>query len=465
MILLLQAAPLALLVGLLLSGRAGPVGAVTAALAASVPAALVSLPAGQDGAAFLAGEALRGLYLAMQPIGVMTGGLLFHAAVAPASAAGAAPEPRRIFAATLLMGAFMESVTGFAVGAVFALASLRAMGIGGAVAGAMALLSLCLVPWGGLGPGTLLGAALVGLPVQDLARLASLPNAAWLLALGPVLWRLCGQAGIAVPAAEKRAQAAILAVVAALLVGGHWLLPFEVLGILATGLPLVVVLWRLDPPRDAGARGRALAAAFPYLLLTAALLAARAVPNPPAFDPYPGLPAFPLTHVAVVLWCVALALLAARRDAGTRLRAAARRAPRPALALLLYVLLARWLAGSGATAALAEAAAGALGPLAPYAIVPLGLAAGIATGSNVGSNAALMPVQAALGAHAGLPPLLAPALHNFAGAAGAGMSFAVAALICGLLADGTRPPQLWRLLLPSLAAVLLIGTVAMLALR
>jgi lactate permease len=75
----------------------------------------------------------------------------------------------------------------------------------------------------------------------------------------------------------------------------------------------------------------------------------------------------------------------------------------------------------------------------------------------VGSNAAMLPIQAGLGRAAGLPEMLAPALHNFAGSAGAGMSFAVTALICGLLADGTRPAQLWRLLLPSMVAVVLIG--------
>jgi lactate permease len=115
------------------------------------------------------------------------------------------------------------------------------------------------------------------------------------------------------------------------------------------------------------------------------------------------------------------------------------------------------MAGSGMAGALAEAAAGAFGPLTPFAVPVLALAAGMVTGSNVGSNAALMPVQAALGAAAGLPPMLAPALHNFAGAAGAGMSFAVTAMICGLLADGTRPAQVWRLLLPSLLLVVLIG--------
>jgi lactate permease len=152
-------------------------------------------------------------------------------------------------------------------------------------------------------------------------------------------------------------------------------------------------------------------------------------------------------------------------EGGARTRAALRRAGRPALVLLLYVLLARLMAGSGATAALAEAAAAALGGAAPFAVPVLGLAAGIVTGSNVGSNAALMPVQQALGVAAGMPPLLAPAVHNFAGAAGAGMSFAVTALICGLLADGTRPAQVWRLLAPSLLAVVLVGWAAVAMLR
>ena len=137
------------------------------------------------------------------------------------------------------------------------------------------------------------------------------------------------------------------------------------------------------------------------------------------------------------------------------------RGARPALIMLLYVLLARWMGESGATGALAREAAAALGPLAPYAVPPLGLMAGIVTGTNVGSNAALMPVQYKLGLAAGLPPVLAPGVHNFAGAAGAGMSFAVTALICGLLADGTKPVTLWRLLWPSLAAVLVIGWGAM----
>jgi lactate permease len=463
MILALQALPLVLLIGLLFSGRVAPVPAVVAALAAAIPAAFVSLPSHIALPGFLAEQILRGAYLALQPMGVVLAGLLFYAAVSsdditrqatPASA-------RRVFIATLLAGCFLESVTGFGVGAIFALASLRSMGVIGAPAGAMALLALCLIPWGGLGPGTLLGAALIGQPVQEVARITALPNALWLLALGPVLWRLCSVAGIAVSPTEKRTQMSYLLAVAALLFGCHWLLPFEVIGVIATGLPLVFALWRLDPPQDGAAWRKALARLAPYALLTVALLAARAVPNPPAWQPFADLPAFPVTHVSLVLAAVATALLARCAGALSLAEGAVRRGARPALIMLLYVLLARWMGESGATAALARETAAALGVLAPYAVPPLGLMAGIVTGTNVGSNAAVMPVQYKLGLAAGLPPLLAPGVHNFVGAAGAGMSFAVTGMICGLLADGTKPLQLWRLLWPSLAAVLLLGWGAM----
>lgn len=467
MILLLQAAPLLLLLGLLVAGRAGPLVAVLVALAATLPAAFVSLPGTAGLLPFLAEEALRGAFLAAQPIGVVLGGLLFHAAVEgrDAAAAPGAATPRGIFTATLLMGVFMESVTGFAVGAVFALAALRGMGIRGAPAAALALLALCLIPWGGLGPGTALGAVLVGAPAQQIAALTALPNAAWLLVLGPVCWRLSAAAGVPVPGNERVAQMALLAVMATILVAGHWVLPFEVLGILAAGLPLLFALWRADPPRDAAAWRRAGRALAPYAVLTAALLVARAVPAPPSWQPYAALPAFPVTHVAIVLLLVSAALLALSDAPRRRATGALHRAARPAVVLLLYVLLARWMAGSSATGALAQAAADALGQAAPYAVPPLGLLAGLVTGSNVGSNAAMMPVQQALGLAAGLPSLLAPAIHNFAGAAGAGMSVGVTALVCGLLGDGTRPAQVWRLLLPSLGAVLVIGWAAMLLLR
>jgi len=455
MILALQGLPLVLLLLLLGTGRATPVGACLIALAAALPAAWVSLPAGGDLPGLLARELPRGLYLALPPIGVVAGGLLFHAALAaPAGAPQRPATPARVFALALPLGVFLESVTGFAVGAVFALASLRGMGIRGPVAGALALQALVMVPWGGLGPGTALGAALAQQPGNAISALAALPSAAWLVLLAPLLWSLSARVGVPVPGREKAVQVALLVLLAALLVLATRLLPFELAGVLASAPVAVLALWRADPPR---ALGVALRRAAPYLLLVGALLAARLWPRPPALYPFAELPGLPLTHVAVVLWLVALLLLLRQGDGGVRARQALARAQRPALAIALYVVLGRLLAGSGVAAALAQAGAAALGPFAPYAIAPIGLLAGLVTGSGVGANAALMPVQVALGAQAGLPPLLAPAVQVFASSAGAGMSVGVTAMLCGLLGDGTRPAQLWRLLAPSILAVLLLA--------
>jgi lactate permease len=464
-ILALQALPLLLLLALLGSGRVGPIGACLAALAATLPAALVSLPPAAAGgvAALLVAEVPRGLYLALQPVGVVAGGLLFHAAVARDGQAVSRPATAaRVFAVTLPLGGFLESVTGFSVGAVFALTALRAMGLGGPVAAALALQALVLVPWGGLGPGTALGAALAGLPAQEVARVAAWPNAAWIVLLAPLLWWLMARAGLRVPMREKAVQLGLLAAVALLLLGAHAVLPFELAGLAATGPVLILALWRADPPQDPRAAVRS---AAPYLLLTACLLSARGWDDPPALAPFPDLPALPLSHVAVVLWLVAGALLAARPGGMALGFGALRRAARPALAMLLYVVLGRMLAGSGIAASLAEAATAALGALAPYAVPVLALLSGLITGSNVGANAALMPLQSGLGEASGLPQALAPGVHNFAGAAGAGMSIGTVAMLCGLLADGTRPVQVWRLLLPSMALVLGLGWLTIAALR
>ncbi len=453
---LLDALPLLLLLGLLGTGRVAPIPACGLALAASLPALAFNTGWGLPG--FLARETLLGAWLALAPVAIVAGGLLFHAAVAgPADAAPRPATAARIFAVTLPLGAFLESVTGFSVGAVFALTALRAMGVRGAVAVALAVQSLTLVPWGGLGPGTALGAAIAGVPAQEVARLAAFPTVLWLFLLLPLQWRLQRLAGAAPDTRERLAQTALTALLCALLLAANAALPFEVAGVVAAGITAAVALWRADPPERPAA---ALAAAWPYLLLVAALLGARLWPDPPALHPFPAFPPFAITHVAVVLALVAAGLLLARGrlPAGA---AALRRAARPALALLLYVVLGRWLAGGGVAAELAGALVGALGAAAPLAIAPMALLAGMVTGSNVGANAALMPVQHALGAAKGLDAALVAALHNFAGGAGAGMGAAGLAMLCALLADGTRPAAVWRLLLPSLLAVLGCGTWAL----
>ncbi|MFL1462876.1 hypothetical protein ACI6QG_11775 [Roseococcus sp. DSY-14] len=455
MTLALQLLPLLLLLALLASGRVGPVAACGAALLAALPGIALTLPGPLP--AFLLAETPRAAWLAAQPMAVVAGGLLFQAAVAsPADATPREANAARAFACVPL-GMFLESVTGFAVGAVFALVALRRMGISGPVAVALSLLALTLVPWGGLGPGTTLGAALAGVGAHDAAALAAWPNAFWVASLAPVGWGLLRAAGLRLTGGEAAVQAAALAVLGVLLVLAHRVLPFELAGIAAAGPVAAWALWRADPPPSMRA---ALAACWPYLLLTACLLAARAVPHPPAWAPFAGLPAFPLTHVAVVLWAVSLALLGARGRLPAA-RGALGRAGRPALTMLLYVVLGRWLAGSGVAAALAAALVAGKGAAAPFALVPMGFGAGFVTGSNVGANAALMPVQAALGQALGWGPLVAPALHNFAGAAGAGMAIAGTSMLCAL--DGAaRPGQVWARAWPAMALAVVWGTAFML---
>ena len=251
MTLLVQAAPLLALLILLASGRAGPLVACGVALALAVPAVALTLPPEAGLPEFLAGAGLRAAFLALQPMAVVAGGLLFHAAVQhPADQGQRAPSAARIFAVTLPMGCFLESVTGFSVGAIFALTALRGMRIGGPVAIALSLQALVMVPWGGLGPGSALGAVLAGVPAQAMVALSAWPNAAWILALAPVMWWLQAQAGVVVSAREKATQALMLLVLAVLLVALHRVLPFEVVGIVASGIVTIWALWRADPPRD-----------------------------------------------------------------------------------------------------------------------------------------------------------------------------------------------------------------------
>jgi len=76
----LQALPLLVLVLLLASGRAGPFVACGAALASALPAivATVGGPALPD---FVAVRTTEAAWLALPPVGIVLGGLLFHAAV------------------------------------------------------------------------------------------------------------------------------------------------------------------------------------------------------------------------------------------------------------------------------------------------------------------------------------------------------------------------------------------------
>lgn len=467
MILLIQATPLAAIVALLASGRADPLRAVGVALVLAIPAAAVSVPEGVRLAPLLAEEAARGAFLALQPIAVTLAGLLFHGAVSArpraAEAAGAATHAR-LFTVCLLLGPFFETVTGFGVGAVFALGDLHALGIGGPAGAALSLLSQMLIPWGGLGPGTLLGAALAGVELRALGAWNAALSAAWLLTLLPVFWRLAAEAGLPPSRRDRIEDAATIAALGVLLIAANLLATVEVAGLLALGPPLA---WRL---RGRLARPGWLRAASPYLALSAVLLATRLLPGVPGLltavgmiRPWPDLPGFALFHQpGMLLGAVGFGVLATVKGRRAILRHVGQRGARPALLMLGYVVLARLLGGSGAAAALAGALAAAAGPALAFVVPLLGAAGGFFAATNVGSNSILMPVVSALALP--LPPAFVAAVQNFTGSALCMIAPMRLGATAALAGDGTTPGAISKRLWPTGAAAVLVGWAAIAAL-
>lgn len=463
MILLVQAAPLAAIVLLLASGRADPLRAVVVALLLAVPAAAVSLPPGTALAPLLAEEAARGAFLALQPIAVTLAGLVFHGAVAARGrdgAGGGAAGHARLFTVCLLLGPFFETVTGFGVGAVFALGDLHALGVTGPAGAALSLFSQVLIPWGGLGPGTLLGAALAGVSLRALGAWNAALSAAWLVALLPVFWRLAAEAGLPPSRRDRIEAAATMLALGALLIAANLFATVEVAGLLALGPPL---LWQV---RHRILRPGAMRAAAPYLALSAVLLASRLVPGAAAtltsaavLRPWPDLPGFALLHQpGMLLGAVGLGVLATVKGRRAILRNALARGARPAALMLGYVVLARLVGGSGAAAALARALAAAAGPALPLVVPLLGAAGGFFAATNVGSNSILMPVVAAL--PLSLPPAFAAAVQNFTGSAFCVIAPMRLAATAALAADGTSPGAIGRRLRAAGAAAVAVAWIA-----
>ena len=460
MILLIQALPLLALVVLLGTGRASAPVACAVALLLTLPAAVIAIPAGAEAGAWIGAyvgrSAGEGLWLAAIPVGIVLGGLVFQDATARRVAPTAGERPvDTLFTGAFLLGGFTEVVTGFGVGSVFALAAFRRVGVTGTAAAAIALFSQLLIPWGGLGPGTAVGAALAGVVPQELASRNALILAVELPLLLPLFWHLCKVAGHPVAGRQRVEQLAWLLAEGGLLVAAHRMVPWEVCGLLATGITLAARLLIADPPRDRAGWRAALRGAAPYLLLAGALLASRLWHDAPAIAPFPGLPALPLNHAVVNLWLVALALAAVHGTRPAAVLATLRRGLRPALALLMFVLLARFLAHAGVPQALAMALAGGFGAAAPFAAPLLAGAAGFFAGSNVGSNSAMMPLQAELGRVAGLGPLVLPAIQN--GTLFLLLSPQVCAIASGLAGGGATPRGIWRLSWPIFPLAIAVG--------
>lgn len=403
-------------------------------LASTAAAAYAALPASADFPAFIAAAVSRGAWLAWQAIAVILAGLFFHNVVKSVQPAlfAAEAQPRRafayreLFAVCFLLGPFFEAATGFGVGLIITIPFLLRMGLTGPSAVVLALFSQTLVPWGALAVGTVVGADLAGVPLQELGVYSALLTGPLLLGYLAVFWKYGSAQGQAVSLRQRLDDLLWIASLFVLLYAGNRYIAVETGGLLATGLLLVLRFWRDTRPSSAAWRAMA-RSAQPYILLTGLILATRTVPPLEhalravwTLQPAPDWPAFPpFYHVSFWLAAVAVAYgLKARltgaqwRHIGGSLWGAGRT---PVLVTLTFVVMADLMASAGIAAVLAQRWMAVAGPFTLAASPLFAAVAGFLTGSNVASNAMLMPLQSALAGHSNLAAGWVAALQNTAG--------------------------------------------------
>ncbi|WP_017905325.1 L-lactate permease [Pseudomonas asplenii] len=164
---------------------------------ASILAAIIAFPLS---AVEISDATIRWLPLVLEVLLIVGGGLLMsevlrHAGAQVALANWIRSRVGTGVGAVLLVvhgvTPFAESVTGFGIGVTIGIPLLVFMGVPGKRAALIGLLGLCAVPWGSMGPGTMIAAGLAGVRFDDLgvasALLSVLPFtlsgvlAAWLV--------------------------------------------------------------------------------------------------------------------------------------------------------------------------------------------------------------------------------------------------------------------------------------------
>ncbi|MDA2810910.1 L-lactate permease [Nocardiopsis sp. RSe5-2] len=313
----------------------------------------------------------------------------------------------------------VEALTGFGVSLLVTVPVLLALAPP-PTALRQAMLGMNIMPWGTLGLATVIGAALVGEPASTLGA-ASAVTSALVFPLVTVWAALLARPRRRVRAAAV-AAAAGATLSGALLVLNHLgvVQPAGVLAGLATtaaGLAVCAALRlrtgggegaaALLPPRDV---------VYAYGLVLGGIALARAATAagvPPLALQVGGVEFALLSSPGPPLLLGAL-LLDRGRPHRADARAALVRVGRPLAALSGFVVLSRVMADSGMAGALGSAVAGAPAPAVVLAVPALGMLSGFVTGSNVGGNALMMPLQERLAQ--GVPGLEAwgAALQNSA---------------------------------------------------
>ncbi len=391
--------------GLLASGR---VSALTAGLLGLLLTLLVAATTTEASAERLWQDILVGGWLAWLVVSIIATGLFFYRSTQTRTAIEhggvTAATPRRLWAVCFLLAPFAESVTGFGVGFIIALAALKRLGIGGLPALLFGLFSQTLVPWGALAVGTTVGAGLAGIPLNDMGMRSALlqgPIHALYLVL---YWRIAHGAGFRVGTAQKLDDVVwTLALIAGVYLTNAYA-EVEIAGAAPTALLMALRYWRDERP-DRQQLLQALRDQAPYVMLTLALCATRLIaPLSQALKPigrimpFEGQPAFSPLY-APGFWLAAvggLVLIQTRASLPRVLVDTAKGAWRACLVTLAFVVMAQLYVGTGMAQQVAEALHGSVGRWSVSGVPLFAAVAGFLTGSGAASNAMLMPMLSAL---------------------------------------------------------------------
>ncbi len=322
------------------------------------------------------------------------------------------PMPYKVALIITGLAPGLESLTGFGVSLLVTVPLLLALGPRRSAL-RQALIGMNIMPWGTLALATIVGAALSGQRVSDLGFGASLISAG--------VFPLVGAIGAA--SAASRHERFRPALVGALLgtVFSASLISFNALGLVpvagvAAGLITVTLglLWLCKgaahvPWRSCAPFGVALAVVAAVRLLTAAgvpLDFATVTAGTVSFNP--------VTSPGLALAIAAVTVARGRIVPGA-LRVAVSRIRRPLLTLGGFTVMSQLMVAGGLIAALG----GLVSSVGRAAALPLsgllGMISGYLTGSNVGGNALMMPLQATTGASLGHPLLYAALQDSAAG--------------------------------------------------
>lgn len=381
---------------------------------AAVVAAIMAfpLPATEIGVA-----SLKWLPLVTEVVLIVGGGLLMSEVLRHAGAQAALADWIRRRAGTgvgavLLVvhgiTPFAESVTGFGIGVTIGIPLLVFMGLPARQAALIGLLGLCAVPWGSMGPGTMIAAGLAGLGFDELGIASAMLSLIPFAITGGVAAWLVSEPG-------ERIRALGYALLSALLFAilvGLANLAFGTAPAGALGSVAIICLHLLRSHAQAAAPLPAIGrrALRAYGLLLGGVLVMGSVVR---LGHLPEQWRY-LASPALWLFLAALWFCQGRPAAEPRSRAwASWRQVAPVTALFILMGIVMAVSGTAAYLArlLADIGAGYLA-VSPF----VGALGGFVTGSSSGSNAMFAATQAEIARSLGADLLLFMATHNVAAA-------------------------------------------------